>query len=336
MLPQSSQGSEPRKVTVCIPTTGRAELLRESIRSVVEQTYPNVDIVVADNSGSADKQRLIDGVLSEFSDFKITLVRHPTQIEVAANFNSLIDASSGEFWVCVPDDDRLCPGFVARALDALDIHPECDFTFSDHWVIRADGSINHAESSRISSIYGRNLLKEGVYPHERLFELALAQSLCLQAAMFRRSTISSLRFIPGLLALDYSLFLRLGAGTSIHNGYYIDEKLAEYRIHGAQISSTTSRKGFIETTIAALESVQNVPRKHLRSYQRQLGRYYLSLAIADAEAGNAADARLHALRGLRAAPSLRNGLTATLSIALPGAVPLVRRLHQRLRSSLAR
>jgi hypothetical protein len=247
---------------------------------------------------------------------------------VVANFNSLIDAARGEYWTCLPDDDLFHPDFLERSMGALDRHPECDFTFADHRIIRVDGVVDEARGAANSRLYGRTSLRDGVYPHPRLFELALNQSICLQTAVFRRAMIASLRFVPGITTLDHSLFLRMGAGATPFCGYYVNERLMDYRLHATQWSSTTQRIDFLRAEIASFESVPQVPAPHLRAFNDKLGRRYLTLALLEAEQGATGAARAHALRSLGLSKNVRGALGALLAFVAPGAVTAVRRLNQ--------
>lgn len=329
----STMNNRTPRVTVCIPTIDRPHFLREAIASVVAQTFDDFEIVIADNSGDVKLQNKIDAVLAEFPGLGFTLVRHPRQIHAADNFNSLIDAARGEMWTCLPDDDRFCPAFLERSVGALDQHADCAFTFSDHSVIDGHGVVSEPQSLAVSAQFGRSLLREGIYRHHQLFEIVMRQSLCLQAALFRRPVISLLKFVPGILALDQSLFLRLSTGQNSFDGYYLDQRLMEYRLHSEQISQTTPSSEFLRSTIDAMESVTNVPRRHVRQFNSKLSRIYLALALAEAEQGSGTIARTHALRSLRLSPGPVSALGALLTIAAPRAISPMRHVVRRIRNS---
>ena len=328
-MPDPARKSVPR-VSVCIPTIDRPAFLREAIRSVVDQPWRDLQIVIADNSANAEVQRRIDGVLAEFPGVEFVVKRHERQVEAAENFNSLIDAAEGEFWVCLPDDDRMCPRFLTRAIEALDAHPECAFTFADHWVMRSDGTLDDAASRLNTLTYDRHLLREGVYPYEQLFGIALRPSICLQTATFRRTTIAALRFTPGNMLLDVHLFLRLAASPARYGGYYIDERVFEYRVHPLQTTTIERREVMLRDHIAVFESVRDVPREHVRELKQKLGREYLALAMIEAETGAHREARAHAAKSLSLAATPRNALGALLVAAAPGAVSLARRVRGKL------
>ena len=323
----SSAGVTQARVSVCIPTVDRVDLLREAIASVAAQTWRDFEVVIADNSGNAEGQRRIDGVMAEFPQLRFVLKRHPERLGAVENFNSLIDTAQGELWACLTDDDRIRPNFLARSVEALDRHPECAFTFADHWIIRADGTVDEADSKRNSIKFGRSTLREGVYLHPQLFELFLKQAMCLQTGVFRRPTIASLRFLPGILAGDYSLFLRLSAGPIQFNAYYVDERLFEYRLHFAQISGTTDKKTLIRDQIAACENVPGIPARYAGELNKKLSRAYLALALMEAEEGDGATARIDIGKSLGLSLSLGNALGGLLVTTAPFAIKGLRKLR---------
>ncbi len=332
----TARTSPAPRVSVCIPTLGRTNLLADAIASAAAQTFTDFDVVIADNSADADMQREIDGVLVRFPSLRFVVKRHAARLPVGENFNSLIDAAAGELWVLLPDDDRLCPNFLARSVAALDAHPECAFTFADHWIIGRDGARDEIATRNNSVLYSRHLLREGVYMHDALFGIVLKQSMCLQTCMFRRPAIASFRFKPGIMLADQSLFLRIGASVDPVNAYYIDERLFEYRIHGAQETSTTRRETWLRDLIALFEDIRDVPAAHARAFNGQLASYHLSLALLEAELGDRSRARADAVRALRLSPNLRGALGALLVGAAPFAVPVVRRARARAEAILRR
>jgi glycosyltransferase involved in cell wall biosynthesis len=322
-------GQTPR-VSVCIPTVNRPRLLAEAIGSVADQTFRDFEVLIADNSGKAEYGDAIREVVAQFPALTFRVITHCPAVHVAANFNSMIEAARGELWTCLPDDDRFCPTFLARSVATLDEHSQCGFTFADHWIIRADGTIDEPASLHNSAVFARTSLPEGIYEHDRLFEVVLKQAPCFQTAVFRRTVIASFKFLANLLVLDLSLFLRLSSGATPVPGYYLADRLMEYRIHPDQISSTTRRIEFLGSQIAALESVDRVPPRYQRQFNAKLGRQYLSLALLEAEQGAHASARDHALRSLRLSPRLGTALAAALAVVAPGAIRNVRQLKARL------
>ncbi|HVV49920.1 MAG TPA: glycosyltransferase family 2 protein [Polyangia bacterium] len=317
------------RVSVCIPTVDRPDLLREAIGSVARQTWKDLEVIVADNSADPRLQRQIDDVLGEFRDLAIVLKRHPARLDAIDNFNSLIDAAQGELWACLPDDDRFTPDFLELSVAALDRHPECAFTFADHAIMRANGEVDEALSRANSIKFARAALHERVYHHDELFPLVLKQAICLQTALFRRPVVAGLRFVPGIMAGDHSFFLRLSTGQTRFEAYYIPKRLFEYRIHEAQITSTTKRRDLLKAQIASYATAGTIPRRYRAAFNEKVGRCHLALALLDAEEGDLASARAYAARSLRLSPRPRTIAAAALILVAPSAISSLRDLTRR-------
>ena len=86
-------------VSVVIPNYNGAEFLDESIRSVLNQNYPKLELIVVDD-GSTDESLLI---LQKY-DTKIELIRQSNKGSAAAR-NAGINVANGEFIALLDADD---------------------------------------------------------------------------------------------------------------------------------------------------------------------------------------------------------------------------------------
>ena len=101
------------KLTVGIPTFNRARWLRETIESVLAQSFTNFRLIVSDNASEDDTP----DVVRSFSDARIDYVRSERNVGAIENFNRLIELADTEFFVLLPDDDVLYPGHLAAAVE---------------------------------------------------------------------------------------------------------------------------------------------------------------------------------------------------------------------------
>jgi glycosyltransferase involved in cell wall biosynthesis len=109
------------KVSVIIPTRNRAPLLRQTLRSVLDQSWPSVETVVVDEASEEDTA----AVLKDFSD-RIRVICHDTPKGPSAARNTGIDASSGAYVLFLDDDDLLHPSHIEELACASENLP------SDH------------------------------------------------------------------------------------------------------------------------------------------------------------------------------------------------------------
>jgi glycosyltransferase involved in cell wall biosynthesis len=118
------------KLTVGIPTFNRSAWLRESIESVLAQSFADFHLIVSDNASEDDTPE----VVRSFGDDRIHYLRSSRNIGSIGNFNRLIGLAETEFLVLLPDDDVLYPGHLKAAVEVLErldsvglVHSAFDF-----------------------------------------------------------------------------------------------------------------------------------------------------------------------------------------------------------------
>ncbi|MEE4461783.1 glycosyltransferase family 2 protein, partial [Azotobacter chroococcum] len=105
-------------VSIYIPTHNRAEKLERALRSVLNQTYENCEILICDD-GSTDKTSEWISKLAE-DDPKIRYFRNPDPRGACSARNLGIFAARGEFITGLDDDDEFLPERVERLLQVWD------------------------------------------------------------------------------------------------------------------------------------------------------------------------------------------------------------------------
>ena len=109
-------------VSVIIAYYKQEGFIAETVRSVQQQTYPNVEIIVVDDGSPVPAS----SVLPESSDV-LVLRTENHGCPAARNFG--FKQSSGDFLVFLDSDDRLTPGALEAHLKALAEHPESALSF---------------------------------------------------------------------------------------------------------------------------------------------------------------------------------------------------------------
>ena len=101
-------------VSVGIPTYNRAESLKKTIASVINQTYSNLEIIISDNASTDSTQQ----VCEEFCqlDPRITYIRQPKNFGANNNFKFVLDQAEGEYFMWLGDDDQISNNFVEECL----------------------------------------------------------------------------------------------------------------------------------------------------------------------------------------------------------------------------
>lgn len=89
------------KVSIGIPTYNRSEYLIRAVRSALEQTYTNIEIVVSDNASTDDTAERV----AELTDPRIVFLRQTVNLGMTGNFNACLNAATGDLFLMLSDDD---------------------------------------------------------------------------------------------------------------------------------------------------------------------------------------------------------------------------------------
>ena len=125
-------------VTIAVPTFNRAAYVRESLESIRAQTYPHLEILVGDNAstdGTADMLRELGA-----TEPRLRAIRHERNLGMVGNFNALLRAARGDYFVLVSDDDILTPRAV-ELLVAACRRPGVQFAYGAFAVINSGGDV---------------------------------------------------------------------------------------------------------------------------------------------------------------------------------------------------
>lgn len=295
------------KVSVCIPTYNRVDLLPMAIESVLRQTYPDFEVIVCDDGSTDETPEL----MAKLSDRRVRYIRHPQNIGKSNNMRSGFEAATGEYFIKFDDDDRLTPEFVARTSTILDKDPTIDFVGTDHWIIdirnQRDSDQTHLNSHR----WGRADLSEGIV--ENLLEVVFVkQSFQIGATLFRRSTLQDLGFMrPNIQNCeDNDLLVRLALAGK--KGYYLPELLMEYRVHAGQQGINRAIQ-YLQDKLNYLDSYRFDARELEQIRKRRLHETQLLLGLRLIETGESAKGRQLVWEGQSFSPS-KAWIALTLSL----------------------
>lgn len=226
----SSPAASP-KVSVCIPTYNRADILPYAVQSVLAQTFTDFELLICDDASPDHTAE----VVGQWRDPRIRYIRHPHNIKRSRNMRSGYEAAKGKYFIKFDDDDALTPTFLEKAVAVLDTQPNIDLVCSDHWIINARNERDEAATDANSAKWGKDQLGEGVID-DLLRETFVAQSLQVGSSLFRKSSLDAVDFMRFEAdgCEDFDLLVR--CAIAHQTAYFIPERLMEYRFHGGQTS----------------------------------------------------------------------------------------------------
>lgn len=113
-------------VSVIMPTYKRSAYLERAIQSVLEQTYPNIELIIVDDNGVGTTDgKAIEKMMSTYvHDSRVRYIQHEVNQHGGAARNTGIQAAKGELITFLDDDDIYRPDKIAQQVAYLQEHPE--------------------------------------------------------------------------------------------------------------------------------------------------------------------------------------------------------------------
>ncbi|GBD03696.1 GalNAc(5)-diNAcBac-PP-undecaprenol beta-1,3-glucosyltransferase [bacterium HR19] len=101
------------KVSVIVPTIGRPTL-EETLKSVLSQTYSNIEIIVTDDNSNGVAYEIV----KKFNTNKIKYVKNKKYKKgPSGNKNNGLDYMTGDYFTFIDDDDLLVPESIKTFVD---------------------------------------------------------------------------------------------------------------------------------------------------------------------------------------------------------------------------
>ena len=239
------------RVSIVIPTYNRAGFVREAITSVLQQDYPDVDLIVVDDGSRDDTAAVVSG----FGPAVRYLYQENRGVSAARNRG--VAASTGGLIAFLDSDDLWLPNKVSAQVAYFEAHPDAQACHTDEIWIRRGVRVNERRIHR----------KHGGWQ----FLASLPRCLISPSAvMLRRTLWDRLGGFDETLPAceDYDLWLRLTATAPV--GFLPERLVVKRGGHADQLSRRTPVLD--RYRIQALEKAlaTPLPPEHRRAVLEQL------------------------------------------------------------------
>ena len=349
----------PGMVSIVVPTHDRARIVGAAIKSVLAQTYQNVEVIVVDDGSTDDTRSVV-----ERCGPRVRYLYQPNS-GVSSARNLGFANARGEFIALLDSDDEFFPWKLEAQVRLLQAHPDVGMVWTDMTAVSADGRV--IEQRYLRTFYGAHALArieqvlEGTGALEGIWVEAPAD--VATAPTYKGDLFSSM--LLGNLVHTSTVVLRrdrlrMGGGfdTSLtHSGEdyefhlrtcshgavaFIDAPSLLYRVGAADQLTAPAYNIYIArnnltTVLRWLELGRgriNLPEYRL---QRRLAVSFRWVGEAELERGDRRAARTHLMRSLRHAPrDTRTAMLLIFAALPPAALRTARAVKRGYRRTVAR
>jgi glycosyltransferase involved in cell wall biosynthesis len=228
-------------ISIIIPTYNQADLLREAIQSIIDQTITDWEAIVVNNYSEDNTIEVVES----FKDSRLRLINFRNHGIIGISRNEGVRQAKADLIAFLDSDDTWANLKLERVISVFRQKPEIELVCHDEWVM---------VGNTIKSI-----LKYGPYKD---YKNLLFQKNCLSTsavAMLRHKFLEVGGFSEDLRFAgveDYDLWLRLvRAGCTVE---FLHEVLGTFRMHDQSFTSKIQRH---------CENLINVLDSHFENWQ---------------------------------------------------------------------
>ncbi len=261
----------PNLITIAIPTYNRPKYLKESLSSVVNQSYNDTKIVVLDNCSTVNIKKVVDS----FKDSRITYIRHHKNIGIIKNWNYAIDTCRTKYLSIFHDDDIMHPLFIEKAITNLENQSSVGFLYTQANKV--------TEKLKYISIWSKLYPNTGLIKGYDYLKYTIDQGCCITIAptvVFPICVFKTVGLFNDDLcynSFDFNMWIRIASKFDV---YFIKEILVDYRIHKKQMSeiywrSKDKAKGRLATMIELYQALYYLYHLTQNKRNKKYNDYYL-------------------------------------------------------------
>jgi len=255
-------------VSICIPAYQAQRHLATTMRFVLAQTCPDLEIVVLDNASTDDTSEIV----RRMADHRVRLVRNDVVLSLADNWNRAVELSRGDLVKVVCADDLVHPEIVRRQRAVMDADGGVAVVAHRRHLIDDDGVLI-AAGTGLRRLVGRfdgrtvatRVVRDGGNP--------IGESA---SVMFRRAHFDTVGGFSNRLQfpMDLDLWVKL-----LRHGDFtgLPEPMAAFRASAGSLSSRRLRVQYDEQRQLSREIAAD-PHWNVRRVDRMLGQLGAQLA----------------------------------------------------------
>lgn len=256
-------------VCIVLPCYNAAKYINETLESVLNQTYKNIEIIAVDDGSTDDTLRILKTYVP-----RISVLQHSNGVNrgAAASMNLGINASSTKFVAFLDSDDIFYPRKIEKQIDIFIKHEDIDLVYTNGHAISDEGHI-------LYDLFTPDF-KEDNIPGKMLINCYMCAGM--SNMMVRRTLLNKVGLFNEKLkyAKDHDLEIRM---SEVAKFYYIPEFLMAYRKHPGQQSM--NRQQWVDGFTVLDEACKRYPYSAAQKRQRLAVLYY-RLGVHDYKSNN--------------------------------------------------
>jgi glycosyltransferase involved in cell wall biosynthesis len=150
MTAKPSQECAMSGVDIVIPCYQYGRFLRDSVGSILQQSFGKVRILIVDNASTDNSVEVAQQLAKE--DRRVEIVAHKTNLGQQRSYNEGIDWAAAEYFMILDADDLLAPACLSRAVALMEEERDIVLVHGAERRIASDGHVDFNEAAEPEDI----------------------------------------------------------------------------------------------------------------------------------------------------------------------------------------
>ena len=263
-------------VSVLIPAYNHENYIQETIESIINQTYPNIELIILDD-GSKDKTWEKITELKPKCENRFVKIHFETKQNegTCMTLNKLLKLSSGEFVYIIASDDLAKPQAIEKEVKFLQDNPDYALAVGDNEYVDSMGkqifrtqkaftsNIKNAKYKTVKEFLSSKLKIDFLSDDFGSYKTLYKENYIPNGYLIRKNIFETIgNFTKNAPLEDFWLMLQISKYKKMK---YIDEILFSYRIHDTNTIGNSTRMRELTTQTRNYE--QKLLEKYLTNHK---------------------------------------------------------------------
>jgi glycosyltransferase involved in cell wall biosynthesis len=126
------------RVSIGMPVYNGENYLRESLTSILSQTFQDFELIISDNASTDSTETICREYAAK--DGRVRYYRNDNNIGAGPNHNRVFELARGEYFKWAAYDDICAPDFLSKAVATLDSNPRCVLCYARAVIVDKHGN----------------------------------------------------------------------------------------------------------------------------------------------------------------------------------------------------
>ena len=144
-------------VSIIIPYYNGHDTVKETLDSISNQTYRNIEILIVDNGSMESSRQKLEALLMKYKNLSIRILDVEQRCR-GPRRNLAVNNSNGDFFLPLDCDDQIAPGYIEETVSAFEENNSLDVVYTSTIIYGYINGLYVIRDFSVPEIYKRNLL----------------------------------------------------------------------------------------------------------------------------------------------------------------------------------